>query len=417
MFDQPLITNDAVILGILIGILAFVFQTASSQNPRWQKFYKYVPSLLLCYFLPGILGTIGLFDPEESALYAVASRYLLPASLVLFTLSMDIPAIIRLGPKALIVFFSGTISVVAGGPLSILIVSFFYPDMFGGAGPDEVWRGMATLAGSWIGGGANQAALKEVFGASNDMFAAWIAVDVLVASLWMAFLLYGAGRSKEIDHWIGADRTAIEELQKKTAEYHARVSRIPTTADIIAILAVGFCITGVSHALADVIAPWIQANAPALERLSLTSNFFWIVVLATFFGILASFTRLRNLEGAGASKIGSVLLYTLVATIGMSMNLMAVFENTGFFLIGFIWMAIHASTVLIVGKLIKAPFFFIAVGSEGNIGGAASAPIVASVFHPSLASVGVLLAVLGYALGTYAGWLCGIIMQSVSPAP
>jgi uncharacterized membrane protein len=167
--------------------------------------------------------------------------------------------------------------------------------------------------------------------------------------------------------------------------------------------------------LADWIAPWIQTNAPSLERLSLTSTFFWVVVLATFFGIVASFTRLRNLEGAGASKIGSVLLYVLVATIGMSMNLMAVFQNTGFFLVGFIWMAIHAITVLIVGKLLRAPFFFIAVGSEANIGGAASAPIVASVFHPSLASVGVLLAVLGYAVGTYGGWLCGIIMQSVAP--
>jgi uncharacterized membrane protein len=417
MFEQPLITNDAVILAILIGILAFVFQTASSKNPGWQKFYKYVPSLLLCYFLPGVLGTIGLFDPEESGLYAVASRYLLPASLVLFTLSMDIPAILRLGPKALIVFVAGTISVIAGGPLAILIVSFFSPDLVGGQGPDAVWRAMATLAGSWIGGGANQAALKEVFGASNDMFAAWIAVDVLVASLWMAFLLWGAGRQHEIDRWVGADRSSIEELQQKTAAYQAKVARIPSTADIIAILAVGFCITGIAHALADVIAPWIQTNAPQLDRLSLTSGFFWIVVIATFLGIVSSFTRLRNLEGAGASKIGSVLLYILVATIGMSMNLMAVFENTGFFVIGFIWMVIHAATVLIVGKLIKAPFFFIAVGSEANIGGAASAPIVASVFHPSLASVGVLLAVLGYALGTYGGWLCGIIMQSVATSP
>jgi uncharacterized membrane protein len=374
-----------------------------------------VPSLLLCYFIPGILGTLGLYDAEQSKLYPVVSRYLLPASLVLFTLSMDVPAILRLGPKALILFLAGTISVVAGGPLSILLVSTFNPQLVGGMGPDAVWRAMATLAGSWIGGGANQAALKEVFGVSNDLFASWIAVDVLVASLWMAFLLYGAGRNQEIDLWSGANRSAIDELQQKTAEYQARISRIPSTADIVSILAVAFCITGASHAVADFLAPWIQANAPHLDRLSLTSSFFWIVVIATFLGIVASFTRLRNLEGAGASKIGSVLLYILVATIGMSMNLMAVFENTGFFLVGFIWMLIHAVTVLVVGKLIKAPFFFIAVGSEANIGGAASAPIVASAFHPSLASVGVLLAVLGYAVGTYAGWLCGILMQTVAP--
>lgn len=416
MPDEPLVTNDAVILGILIGILALVFQSSSSSHPFFRKFYKYVPSLLLCYFLPGVLGSLGVFSAEQSRLYFVASRYLLPASLVLFTLSMDVPAILRLGPKAIILFLSGTLGVLIGGPLSLFIVSLFRPDLVGGAGPDAVWRAMSTLAGSWIGGAANQAALKEVFGVSNDLFAAWIAVDVLVASLWMAFLLWGAGRSTEIDRWNGADTSAIEELQRKTAEFQARTARIPTLADLMAILAVGFCITAISHASGEPLARWIETSAPYLDRFSLTSSFFWIVVIATTLGIIASFTRLRNLEGAGASRIGSILLYVLVATVGMGMDLRAVFHNTGFFVVGAIWILIHAFIVLGVGRLLRAPFFFVAVGSQANIGGAASAPIVASAFHPSLASVGVLLAVLGYALGTYCGWLCGIIMQTIAPS-
>ncbi len=412
----PLITNDAVVLGVLLSILAGVFYTSSSKRTFLQKFYKYVPAILLCYFLPGVLGTLNVISSENSKLYFVASRYLLPASLVLFTLSMDVRAIIRLGGKAVLLFFSGTFGVIVGGPLAILIVSFFNPSLVGGQGPDAVWRGMATVAGSWIGGSANQAALKEVFGPSNSLFASWIAVDVLVANVWMACLLYGAGRAKALDARIGADDTEIEALQKKTAEFQEKIARIPSLVDLMVILGVAFGITAAAHAGGDILAPWIQTTAPQLEKFSLTSGFFWVVVLATLGGILASFTRLRNLEGAGASRIGSVLLYTLIAVIGMSMNLMAVFQNPGFFLIGFIWMAIHASIILTVGRLARAPFFFVAVGSQANIGGAASAPVVASAFHPSLAPVGVLLAVLGYAVGTYGGWLSGLLMQAVAPA-
>ncbi|MDX1639295.1 MAG: DUF819 family protein, partial [Balneolaceae bacterium] len=146
----------------------------------------------------------------------------------------------------------------------------------------------------------------------------------------------------------------------------------------------------------------------------LDSSFFWIIVIATTGGLALSFTRARKLEGAGASKVGSLFLYILVATIGMKMNVLAIFENPGFFLLGLLWILIHVGILFVVAKVINAPFFFIAVGSQANIGGAASAPIVASAFHPALAPVGVLLAVFGYAVGTYGAWLCAILMQMVS---
>jgi len=104
-----------------------------------------------------------------------------------------------------------------------------------------------------------------------------------------------------------------------------------------------------------------------------------------------------------------------VATIGMQMNLKAIFQHFELFVVGIIWMLVHVTILLGVAKLIKAPYFFVAVGSQANVGGAASAPIVASAFNPALAPVGVLLAVLGYILGTYGALLCGILMQSVAP--
>jgi len=413
--NTPLFTNDAIVFGILISILAFVFTTSKSENPFWKKFYKYIPTLLLCYFIPSIFNSLGIISGEESNLYFVASRYLLPTSLVLLTISIDLPEIKKLGPKAIIMFLTGTVGIILGDPLAILIVSAFAPDVVGGVGPDAVWRGLTTVAGSWIGGGANQAAMKEIFNVGDTLFSSMIAVDVIVANIWMAFLLYGAGINEQIDAKFKADNSAITELKEKIETYRAQILRIPDLTDTIKVMAVGFGVTAIAHLGADIIAPWISDSAPWLAKFSLTSKFFWLIVLATTFALGLSFTKARELEGVGASRYGSLFLYILVATIGMKMNIMAIFENPGFFVVGLIWIAFHAILLIVVAKIIRAPFFFLAVGSQANIGGAASAPIVASAFHPSLAPVGVLLAVLGYAIGTYAAWICGILMQTISP--
>ena len=410
-----LFTNDAIVFGILISILAFVFTTSKSENPFWKKFYKYIPTLLLCYFIPSIFNSLGIISGEESNLYFVASRYLLPTSLVLLTISIDLPEIKKLGPKAIIMFITATAGIILGGPLAILIVSIFAPDVVGGVGPDAVWRGLTTVAGSWIGGGANQAAMKEIFNVGDTLFSSMIAVDVIVANIWMAFLLYGAGINERIDAKFQADNSAITELKEKIEAYRAQILRIPDLTDTLKVMAVGFGVTAIAHLGADNIAPWISESAPWLAKFSLTSKFFWLIVLATTFALGLSFTKARELEGVGASRYGSLFLYILVATIGMKMNILAIFENPGLFVVGLIWIAFHAILLIVVAKIIRAPFFFLAVGSQANIGGAASAPIVASAFHPSLAPVGVLLAVLGYAIGTYGAWICGILMQAISP--
>ena len=395
---EPLIKNDAIVFGILMGILSFVFVTSNSNHPRWKKFYKYFPALLLCYFIPSVLNSLGIISGKDSNLYFVASRYLLPASLVLLTISVDLPAIKRLGSKAVIMFFTGTIGIVLGGPLSILLASMIAPDLVGGQGPEAVWRGFATVAGSWIGGGANQAAMKEIFDVGDSLFSAMIAIDVIVANIWMALLLYGTGMDDKINKWFDADVSSIDDLKRRMEQYKEQIMRIPETNDTIIVLAVGFGITGIAHLGADTIAPAIKNAAPELARFSLTSGFFWLIVISTTIAILLSFTKLREIEGVGASRIGSIFIYILVATIGMKMDILSIFDNPSLFIIGLIWMTIHAILLIIVAKIIKAPFFFLAVGSKANVGGAASAPILASAFHPSLAPVGVLLAVMGLSL-------------------
>jgi uncharacterized membrane protein len=403
------IQNDAVVLGLLAATLGAVFWTTASERPFWQRIYKYVPALVLCYFLPALYNSFGLIDGEHSKLYFIASRYLLPATLVLLTLAVDLPATLRLGPKALTMFFAASIGVLLGGPVALFVWKTLAP----GSIDPELWRGMTAIAGSWIGGAANQAAMKEVFHIEPNVFGVMVAVDVLFSYTWMAVLLWMAANHRRIDQGLKADTGAISALGDRMEQIRLAHERIPSLPDLMIMLALAFGVTGLSHALAAPLAGTF-AGVEWAERLSLSSEFFWVVVLATTFGLLLSFTRARQLEGAGASRVGTVFLYILIATIGMQMNLGAVFTSPVLFGIGFTWIAFHAIVVLVVARLIRAPTFFLAVGSQANIGGPASAPVVAAAFHPSLAPIGVLLAVLGYALGTYGGWLCGQLMRWVS---
>lgn len=406
----PLITNDAIILGLLICFLALVFYTSNLNSPFWKRFYTFFPSLLLCYFLPSLLNTTGIVDPAQSKLYFVASRYFLPASLVLFTLSMDFKALMRLGPKSLLMFLFGTLGIMLGALVAFVSMQAISPETV----QDETWRGLSTIAGSWIGGGANQAALKEVFHVEENLFSQMITVDVLIANFWMALLLYGVGITAKLDRWFKADQSLMEQLKSQMALQAGNAPQALDTTKILLILAAAMGVSGLAHLAADFLAPFFQTHFPSTAKFSFTEPFFWVVVLATTGGMLLSLTRARKLETYGASRFGSVFLYLLVAVIGMKMDIRAIFDSPMLFLLGLIWISVHAILLIIAAKLLKAPFFMLAVGSQANVGGTASASIVASAFHPSLAPIGVLLAVLGYILGTYGGYLTGLMLQALA---
>ena len=286
----PFFTNDAVVIGILLVVLALIFHTSSL--PKWKKFYTYIPALLLCYFVPALLNwPLGLIAPHwynesllelvaqynlsipsgasfdqitilldevgvpaaeysahqgHSSLYFVASRYLLPASLVLLCLGIDLKSIIALGPKALIMFFAATLGIIIGGPIALLFVSYVAPGVFD-ASTGEIWRGLSTVAGSWIGGGANQTAMKEIFEVSDNLFGTMIVVDVVVANIWMGFLLFGVNFKDRINKFLKADNTAIEDLRRRVSEYRASIEKVPSTREVFILLGVAFGAVAVSH--------------------------------------------------------------------------------------------------------------------------------------------------------------------------
>jgi len=428
---SPLFTNDTIVFGVLMLALGLIFFTSSKESGFWSKFYKIVPALFVAYFVPALLTTFGLISPEwttvsetneavshSSSLYYMSSRYLLPAALVLMTLSIDLKAVFNLGPKALIMFLTGTAGIIIGGPVAVLLVGSFFPEAIGGEGADAVWRGLSTLAGSWIGGGANQTAMLEIYGYNQKLYGGMVFVDIVVANIWMAIILIGIGKSAKIDKWLGADTSAIESLKERVSSYAKKVDRNPTLTDLMILGAIAFGTVSFAHFgagyLSGFFEDFVKGLVPGITRnmfTFLSSSFFWMITITTIIGIILSYTKARSYEGAGASKFGTVFIYILVASIGMKMDLTLIFENGMLIVIGLIWMIIHAGLLILVAKLIKAPYFFLAVGSQANVGGAASAPIVASAFHPSLATVGVLLAVFGYAIGTLGAVACTVLMQ------
>ncbi len=388
-----LINHPFGILAVLLIVPALIFSI--QDHTRWgRKLFNVVPPLVFAYFLPTMLSSLGVI-PTTAPIYGSIKTFVLPASLLLLTLAVDIKGILKLGPKALIMFLSGTLGIVIGGPLSLWI----FKDQL----PPEIWKGMAALAGSWIGGGANFIAIGQSVKATSTMLAMMVVVDVLVANIWTGILLYLAGESDKIDRWLGADNSAITELKNKIVNFQKSVARTPTTTDYMIMLALSFgCAWGAYK---------IGNNLPEIGNI--ISHSTWKVIIITTLGVTFSFTAIKRFEGVGASKLGTVMLYLLIGVIGANADLREVVKYPYLFAMGLTWIIFHVIILLGAMKLTRSPLFFMAVGSQANVGGAASAPIVASAFHPALASVGVMLGIAGYVLGTYAALLCATLLQWV----
>ncbi len=392
-----MITEPNQLFALLAGVLALLFW--SSTLKPLKPFFKFFPPLIWAYFVPMFLTTAGI-TPESSEVYTWMSRYLLPLSLFLLMITVDLPAIVSLGKKAIIMMLAGTLGIVIGGPIAFLV--------FGSFLPEDAWQGLATLSGSWIGGSANMIAIKESVGASDDILGPIIVVDTVVGYGWVGILIFMSTIQEKFDAWVKADNRAIETANERLAEIDE--TRRPTTLnDLVYILGLAMVATVVALAIGD--------RLPALGNPTIISSTTWAILIVVTLGLALSWTPLRKLESAGASRVGFLALYLLLTSIGARADLAAVIEAPVYMLTGMLWISIHVIVLMAVAKLIRAPLFFVATGSVANIGGAASAPVVASVYHPAMAPVGLLMGISGYFLGIYAAlgcaWILGQLATSI----
>jgi uncharacterized membrane protein len=393
---QPLIQSPMAVLSVLLAVLALLF--LAERHPVVGRIFTVLPILVLVYFVPTLLSNTGVI-PTQSELYGFVSAYLLPASLVLQVLSMDLPAIARLGRNAVVLFLAGTAGIILGGPLAYLLLGRLMPTDLG----EQAWKGLAALSGSWIGGSANFVAIGQSIGVREDVLSMMVVVDVGVSNMWTAVLLYFAGRERVMDERMGADRSAIDVVREQVERFQASVLKPASLSDLVWILTIGLGSTVACTVLAK--------QLPDIG--TIITGFTWVVILVTTVGVVLSFTPLRKLEGAGASRVGALFLYVLVMTIGAKADFRRLLDAPAMVAVGMVWMAVHAGTILLTRRLLRAPIFFAAVGSQANVGGAASASVVAAAFHPALAPVGVMLAVAGYVLGTYGGLVCAVLLEQV----
>lgn len=409
-FQNLAIDSLPLAFGIIMAIIGLVFYTQGLPGRFWRRFYAVLPGIVLCCFIPATLNSLGVFaEGIGTQIYGFTATYLLPASLLLMTLSMDVPKILGLGWKAVAMFFAASIAIIISGPISLGIAKWISPEMFT---DDTLWRGFSAVAGSWIGGAANQAAMKELFGVSDDLFGMMILVDTTNASLWLLAILVMAKHADKIDKFLRADTGSIERVVAAVESYERDNARPGSLNDLMVMFGLCFAMVGLAHFLGGEIANFFSPYTWAVQY-SFASSFFWMVVIITLIGVGFSFTKVRRLDHIGASKMGTVFIFILIAAIGMQINLNGLVSQWRLLLIGLLWMCIHVMIVFIVARLIRAPFFFLAVGSNANTGGASSAPIVATAFHPSLAPVGVFLGILGYAVGTIGGYVSTQLMRLV----
>lgn len=389
----PLITDPMAVLAYLGAVLAGVFWL--SERPALKKVFDFTPPVIYCYFVPTISTTLGILPPS-SPVYDWMTRYLLPFALLLLMVTVDVRSILKLGKTAIAMVTAGAVGIILGAQVAFLV--------FGRWLPVDGWKGLAALSGSWIGGTANMVAIAESVGTPDAVFGPVIVVDTVVGYGWMGVLLLLTAFQGRFDRRLHADLSAIEDTNRRLAEVES-VRHPSKVADLAIIVGLGLA--------GAILSVFLGERLPTLGDPTIISHTTWAVLVVVTGGLLLSFTRVRKLDEVGASRIGYVGLYLMLGGIGAQGDLHAVLAAPAFFFAGVLWIGVHALVLLLAARLLRAPFFFVATGSMANIGGVGTAPIVAGIYHPAMAPVGLLMAVAGYILGIYGGlaaaWMLGLL--------
>lgn len=381
-----------------IALLAFIEFAVLyfSSREAFKKYFHFIPAVFWIYAVPMLFSSLGLISPNNP-FYKIITENLLPASLILLLLSTDLRAIAQLGRKALLMMVTGSVSIM----IAIPTVFYLFKDTVGA----QMWSGFGALSASWVGGSANMVAVKEALGTPEQIFTPILVVDTVVPYVWMAFLIAMAGSQSIFDKKIKADVRVMDEL-------NARLSNIRKEKMSFSVKGVS---AGIMVAAAGVAVSRISAEyLPSVKNI--ISAYTWTIIIASLLGVLLSLTPVRKLEAAHSTRIGYWLLYFVLTTIGAKacirdLNATLILVGAGFCVI-----ALHGLILAIAAKLMRAPMFLAAAASQANIGGPASAPVVAAVYQPALASVGLLMAILGNILGTYTGICTGYVCKLIAGA-
>lgn len=388
-----MINTPIGIIAALLSIEAFVFYL--SEKKETKKFFKYLPSVFWIYFLPMLASTFKII-PQNNKVYSYISSNFLPASLILLLISANLKKIFKLGRIALIMMFAGSFGIMLGGPIVILLFKKWLPE--------NIWMGFGALAGSWTGGSANMIAVKEGIGTPDKIFLPMVVVDTIVAYSWMGILIAIAAYQKKYDNWNKSDKNLLTKFNGELVNAAQKESSPLSLKYMGIIAAIALIGAFLSLRLGEIL--------PEIKNAISAST--WAIIIASTIGIILSLTSVKKLEFRGAPQIGYLILYFVLASIGARASLNDILYTPILIVAGFVWVIIHAAFVFLVSRIFKAPMFLMAAASQANIGGTASAPVVAEIYQTGLAPVGLLLAIVGNIIGTYCGIICAQLCRLVS---
>lgn len=381
-----MIRHPALIFIVLIT-LEFVILTAL-EHPRTKKFFKYIPAVFWIYFIPMLLASFSLID-SKCPMYGLATQYALPASLFLLLLGVDLKAIARLGRTALLMFLAGSFGVMIG------VVSVFA--LFRPVVGNEFYRGFGALCGSWTGGSANMIAVKEALATPDDIYLPMVVVDTVVPYMWMGFLVLASTWQAAVDRFNKADRTVLDGIRRRLENVKSGQKVRLNVPNIVMMAGMGFA--------ASFVLGKIAALLPSIP--GVITGFTWTIIVISLSGLACSLTPLHRCEARGSTKVGYALLYFVLMTIGAKASISYLGDSLILIAAGFMIVLVHATVLLIAMRLLKAPVMLAAAASQANLGGVASAPVVAEIYQPGLSTIGLLMAILGNIIGTYIGILAG----------
>jgi len=386
-----MIENGFTYLAVLMMIASSIVYTEKKSQ---HKLFEYLPAIVIVYLVVMLASTFGLWHKTESvtATYKSVKSNLLPAMIFLMLLLADMREIFKLGKKMLLTFFLASTSIALG------FIGMF--TLFGSSFGAESWKPFAALSGSWMGGTANMVAIQGALDLPDSAMGYTLLIDSIDYAIWVMILLALVPFAKKFNAWSKADTLAIDEVGERLAQKEK--NKKPISFDSLFLL--------LSSAL--LVSALSQYGASFLPTTDFLTNTTWVVILATTAGILFAMTPLARLSGS--SELANIMLYLIVALIASRANFAELTEAPLYILAGFVIITIHVIIMVIFAKLFKLDLFSLGVASLANIGGVASAPILASAYSKALIPIGVLMAMMGYILGTFGGLMVGKILEMIS---
>ena len=370
--------------GYLFALAALAAIITLVEQKSKLNFFKFVPAVVLIYLFSMTLASMGAFEQNSAidAIYENTKKNLLPAMLFLMLLQVDFRDFFRLGKSLFIAYMLALFSLA----FAFIFISFVFDF------DKEMASAFGALSGSWMGGVANMIAVGSALGVSQEAFGYALIVDSVNYTIWIMFLLFLTPFAYYFNNF-----TSSHEQMAKLSQIGCSCTIGAKRYWLLILLAI----------VVALVVNFIAQSGFALLNYTTTT-----VILATLFGVLGSFTKLKTINGS--SEVATTMLYMLIALIG-SKALFDNFSGVGIYVFaGFCILVVHALIMVIGAKIFKLDLFSIAIASLANIGGVASASILAATYNKALVGIGVLMAIMGYIVGTFGGLAVGKLMLFLS---